>query len=95
MATAVNPGIVASDIWRATYALPIFGTLFHSFCSSLAHTVEQGAAFSAAAAVAPRPADKEAGLYLQSYYLPLGLAPPLRDDWSLRRAPSGSLSPVG
>ena len=72
----MNPGVVASDSWRVIYAVPILGTIFRGFCSIFALTVEQGAAVSAAAAVAPRPADEEEGLYLQPYYLPLGLALP-------------------
>jgi NAD(P)-dependent dehydrogenase (short-subunit alcohol dehydrogenase family) len=76
VATAVNPGFVASDIWRALYALPTLGTIWRAVCSALALTVEQGAAASAAAAVAPRPADEEDRLYLQPYFLPLGLGLP-------------------
>jgi NAD(P)-dependent dehydrogenase (short-subunit alcohol dehydrogenase family) len=76
VATAVNPGVVASDIWRVIYALPIFGTIFRGFCSTFFLTVEQAAAVNAAAAVAPRSADEDEGLYLQPYYLPLGLTLP-------------------
>ena len=50
IATAVNPGFVASDIWRGFHAMPTVSMLWQLLCSALALTVEQGAATSVAAA---------------------------------------------
>ena len=76
VATAVDPGFVASDIWRALHGMPAVGTAWRALCAAFALTVDQGAAVSAAAAVAPRPTMEEEALYLQPYYLPLGWSLP-------------------
>ena len=76
VATAANPGFVASDIWRHFHAVPALGALWRAACAVVALTVEQGAAVSAAAAAAPPPASDDDALYLQPYPLPLGWALP-------------------
>ena len=76
VATAVNPGFVASDIWRVLYGLPAVGVIWRALCAGFALTVDQGAAVSAAAAAAALPAAEEESLYLQPYLLPLGMGLP-------------------
>jgi NAD(P)-dependent dehydrogenase (short-subunit alcohol dehydrogenase family) len=76
VATAVDPGFVASDIWRVLHSLPAVGIAWRTLCAAFALSVDQGAAVSVAAAVAPRPKTEDEALYLQPYILPLGLSRP-------------------
>jgi NAD(P)-dependent dehydrogenase (short-subunit alcohol dehydrogenase family) len=76
LATAANPGFVASDIWRALHAVPVIGSVWQRLCGAFALTTAQGAAVSVAAATAPPPASEDDALYLQPYWLPLGIALP-------------------